>query len=165
MMCQQTGSVFAVTTPRWLDDRQARVWQAYLHLNQHLFAELEAQLLRRSGLSGADYQVLVPLSEAPDGVLRARELGAEIVWDRSRLSHHVSRMERRGLVSREECSDDGRGTMVRLTDMGRAAIEGAAPAHAETVHRHFFDLVSDEELETLATVFDRLLENLTDPKA
>jgi DNA-binding MarR family transcriptional regulator len=74
-------------------------------------------------------------------------------------------MERRGLVSREECSDDGRGTMVRLTDMGRAAIEGAAPAHAETVHRHFFDLVSDEELETLATVFDRLLENLTDPKA
>jgi DNA-binding MarR family transcriptional regulator len=161
MMCQQDGTVPTVPTPRWLDERQARVWQAYLHLNQHLFAELEAELLGRSGLSGADYQVLVPLSEAPGGVLRARELGAEIGWDRSRLSHHVSRMEKRGLVAREECSEDARGTMVRLTDAGRAAIEGAAPDHAESVQRHFFDLVSNDELETLASVFDRLLANLT----
>jgi DNA-binding MarR family transcriptional regulator len=155
----------AVPTPRWLDDRQARAWQAYLQLNRLLFAALEAELLRRAGLSGTDYQVLVPLSEAPGGVLRARELGAEIGWDRSRLSHHVGRMEKRGLVRREECSEDARGTMVRLTTAGRAAIEGAAPEHAESVHRHFFDLVSDEELETLATVFDRVLENLTSPKA
>lgn len=165
MTCQQRGTVSAVPTPRWLDDRQARVWQAYLHLNRQLFAELEAELLRRAGLSGADYQVLVPLSEAPGGVLRARELGAEIGWDRSRLSHHVGRMEKRGLVTRDECSEDGRGMMVRLTKAGRAAIEGAAPDHAESVHRHFFDLVSKEELETLATVFERVLENLGTDKA
>ena len=107
----------------------AALWQAYLDLNQELYAALEAQLQRDAGLSGADYAVLVPLSTASDGVLRARELGTEIGWDRSRLSHHVSRMERRGLVAREECSEDGRGSMVRLTDTGRAAIEGAAPEH------------------------------------
>jgi DNA-binding MarR family transcriptional regulator len=150
-----------VAEQRWLDERQAQVWQAYLRLNQNLYSTLEDRLEHDAGLSGADYKVLVPLSEASSGMLRARELGAEIGWDRSRLSHHVSRMEKRGLVAREECPEDGRGSMVRLTDAGRRAIEGAAPEHAETVQRYFFDLLSENELETLAGVFDRLLENLT----
>jgi DNA-binding MarR family transcriptional regulator len=149
-----------VATTRWLNERQQHVWQAYLHLNQHLYASLEDQLLRDAGLSGADYRVLVPLSEAPDGLLRARELGTEIGWDRSRLSHHVRRMEKRGLVAREECAEDGRGLMIRLTGAGRAAIEGAAPLNVERVHRYLFDLVSPDELETLAAVFDRVLANL-----
>ena len=74
-------------------------------------------------------------------------------------------MEKRGLVAREECAEDGRGLMVRLTDAGRKAIEAAAPAHAENVQRYFFDLVSDAELETLADVFERVLENLNSEKA
>jgi DNA-binding MarR family transcriptional regulator len=155
----------SVANPRWLDERQQHVWQAYLHLNQHLYATLEDQLLRDAGLSGADYKVLVPLSETPGGVLRARELCTEIGWDRSRLSHQLTRMEKRGLVAREECSEDARGSMVRLTDAGRSAVEGAAPEHAATTRRYFFDLVSKEELVTLAAVFDRLLENLTRTKA
>jgi DNA-binding MarR family transcriptional regulator len=160
MICQQCCSVGTVTKPRWLDDRQAHVWQGYLHVNQRLYATLEDQLTRDAGLSGSDYKVLVPLSETPGGVLRARELCTDIGWDRSRLSHHISRMERRGLVTREECTDDARGLMIRLTDAGRKAIQDAAPNHAENVQRYFFDLVSDEELETLAAVFDRVLENL-----
>ena len=143
------------------DDRQQQVWQAYLQLNQDLYALLEQQLVRDAGLSGADYKVLHPLSKAPGGLLRARELGTEIGWDRSRLSHHLSRMEKRGLVARQECTEDGRGLMVRLTDAGRKAIKDAAPEHAENVQRYFFDLVSDEELQTLAAVLDRLLDNLT----
>ena len=146
--------------PRWLDDRQAHVWRAYLDMNQNLYAALENLLTRDSGLSGADYSVLVPLSEEPGGVLRARELGTQIGWDRSRLSHHITRMEKRGLVAREECAEDGRGLMVRLTPAGRRAIAGAAPEHAEAVHRYFFDLVSKKELEVLAAVFDRVGENL-----
>ena len=110
--------------PRWLDDRQQHVWQAYLHLNQHLYAFLEQQLAG-DGLSGPDYKVLHPLSEAPGGLLRARELGTEIGWDRSRLSHHLTRMEKRGLIAREECAEDGRGLMVRVTDAGRKAIESS----------------------------------------
>ena len=124
---KRVGSL-SMATPHWLDERQARAWRVYLKLNQELYAALEVQLQRDSGLSGADYTVLVPLSTASDGVLRTRELGTEIGWDRSRLSHQISRMERRGLVAREECSEDGRGSMVRLTDAGRSAIEGAARA-------------------------------------
>jgi DNA-binding MarR family transcriptional regulator len=154
-----------MATPRWLDDRQAHVWRSYLSLNQELFGALEYELQRDAGLSGADYTVLVPLSEAPNGVMRARELCTEIGWDRSRLSHQLSRMDKRGLVTREECVEDGRGLMVRLTDAGRAAIEGAAPDHADATRRYFFDLLSDEELGTLAAVFDRLIDNLAHPSA
>jgi DNA-binding MarR family transcriptional regulator len=145
--------------PRWLDDHQQHVWQGYIHLNQRLYAFLEQQLVR-DGLSGPDYSVLHPLSQAPGGLLRARELCTELAWDRSRLSHHLSRMVKRGLVGREECTEDGRGLMVRLTDVGRRAIEAAAPAHAENVQRYFFDLLSEDEVLTIGAVFDRVLENL-----
>src|SRR3954452_18041523 len=133
-------------------------------MNQELYGYLEQELTRHSGLSAADYRVLVPLSESADGVLRARDLGSGVGWDRSRLSHHVSRMEKRGLVTREECSEDARGLMVRLTKAGRRAIEQAAPGHAETVRCYFFDQLSDNEIDTMAAVFDRLLENLSRQK-
>jgi DNA-binding MarR family transcriptional regulator len=162
---QKVSKVFLMPKPRWLDDRQQHVWQGYLHMNQDLFALLEQQLACESGLSGADYKVLHPLSEAPGGLLRGRDLGTEIGWDRSRLSHHLSRMERRGLVAREECAEDGRGLMVRLTRVGRRAIAEAAPAHAEAVQRYFFDQLSKEEIETMAAVFDRVLDNLKREKA
>jgi DNA-binding MarR family transcriptional regulator len=145
--------------PRWLDEREAHLWRTWLRLNQELPSVLEEQI-SHDGLSGADYAVLVPLSESPDGMLRARELGREILWDRSRLSHHVSRMEKRGLVVREECAEDARGAMVRMTDAGRAAIEGAAPGHVAATRRHFFDLLSDDEVDVLTAVFDRILANL-----
>jgi DNA-binding MarR family transcriptional regulator len=145
---------------RWLDERQQHLWRSYIRMNQELYARLEALQASEGGISAADYAVLVPLSEEPTGVLRARELGAEIGWDRSRLSHHLARMEKRGMVAREECAEDGRGLMVRLTPSGRRAIERAAPAHAEAVQRRFFDLLSAKEVDTLTEVFDRVLDHL-----
>ena len=97
---------------RWLDERQSHLWRSWLRLNQELPGLLAELLNRESGLSVADYAVLVPLSESPDGRLRARDLRREILWDRSRLSHHLGRMEKRGLVVREECAEDGRGEPV-----------------------------------------------------
>jgi DNA-binding MarR family transcriptional regulator len=134
-------------------------------MNDRLSARLEEQLACDAGLSGSDYTVLVPLSEAPLGVLRARELGTGIGWDRSRLSHHLARMEKRGLVVREECEEDARGLTVRLTEAGRTAIEGAAPGHVECVRRSFFDLISKNELKTLGAVFDRVIDNLKSKRA
>jgi DNA-binding MarR family transcriptional regulator len=146
--------------PQWLDEREAHLWRSWLRLNQELLSALEEQINREGGLSGADYAVLVPLSAAPDGMLRARELGREILWDRSRLSHQLGRMEKRGLVVREECVEDARGAMVRMTDAGRAAIQRAAPGHVAATRRHFFDHLSNKEVDQLTTVFDRVLANL-----
>ena len=136
------------------------MWKAYRDVYQELSTVLEDQLQRDAGLSGSEYAVLVVLSHSPDGVLRARELGSELGWDRSRLSHLVGRMEKRRLVAREDCEEDARGSMVRLTDAGRATVDGVAPEHSEAVRRYFFNALSSDELETLAVVFDRLLENL-----
>ena len=146
--------------PQRLDERQRLMWKAYRDLYQELSTVLEDQLLRDAGLSGSEYAVLVELSHSPDGVLRARELGSELGWDRSRLSHLVGRMEKRRLVAREDCEEDARGSMVRLTDAGRATVDGVAPEHSEAVRRYFFNALSHDELETFATVVDRLRDNL-----
>jgi DNA-binding MarR family transcriptional regulator len=148
--------------PRWLDQREAHLWQAYRDLQRELRNALDRQLVRDAGLSGAEYALLVPLSEAPGRRLRARDLGAMVGWDRSRISHQLSRMEQRGLVTREPCPDDARGSIIRLTPAGRSAIKAAAPNHVATVRRLFLDPLSDDELDTLATLFDRLLAGLAD---
>ncbi|MCU1679421.1 MAG: hypothetical protein JWQ81_160 [Amycolatopsis sp.] len=148
--------------PRSLDEREACVWQGYLATQRELLSALEHQIVRESGLSGAEYAVLVPLSEVADGVVRARELGTGLGWDRSRLAHQVRRMEKRGLVTREECEADGRGSMVRLTDAGRSAIETAAPSHVEHVRRYFFDQLSDADMDVLSAVFDRVRGGLVE---
>jgi DNA-binding MarR family transcriptional regulator len=147
---------------RWLDDREAHLWRSWLQANRELVDVLAGQLDRDSGLSAADYAVLVELSESPEGMLRARELRRAILWDRSRLAHHVGRMEKRGLVVREECRDDARGSMIRLTPAGRAAIEKAAPGHVAATRRYFVDLLSDEEIAVLTSVCDRILAKLSD---
>jgi len=149
---------------RWLNPREASVWQKYRDLKRELQIAQDRQLVLDSGLSGADYALLAPLSEAPDGLVRARELGLAVGWERSRLSHQISRMEKRGLVAREECSEDARGSMIRLTPAGRAAIESAAPQHVETVRQYFFDPLSQEEIDFLGVVFDRMLAALAGNK-
>jgi DNA-binding MarR family transcriptional regulator len=151
-----------MTEPRWFDEREARVWQTYRDLHRQLRNALDRQLVRDAGLSGAEYSLLVPLSEAPGGLIRARDLGRLVGWDRTRVSHQLSRMEQRGFVTREPCPDDARGSMVRLTSAGRSAIEAAAPEHVNTVRRLFLDPLSDDELDTLATLLDRLLAGVAE---
>jgi DNA-binding MarR family transcriptional regulator len=151
-----------VVEPRWLDEREAHLWQAYRNLQRELRNALDRQLTQDAGLSGAEYALLVPLSETAGGRLRARDLGAMVGWDRSRISHQLSRMEQRSLVTREPCPDDARGSIVRLTPAGRSAIEAAAPNHVATVRRLFLDPLSDDELDTLAGLLDRLLAGLAD---
>ncbi|MER6345273.1 MarR family winged helix-turn-helix transcriptional regulator [Streptomyces sp. NPDC001595] len=146
-----------MTEPPWLNAEEADVWTKYRRLRRELHRAQERQLMRDSGLSAADYALLAPLSEAPEGLLRARELGAEVDWERSRLSHQISRMEKRGLVTREACADDARGSMVRLTPAGRQAIEEAAPRHAQTVRRLFFDPLTKDEVRLLGDFLDRIL--------
>lgn len=145
---------------KWLTAAEQRLWRDQLRLTQKLFDVLEKELLRDAGLSAADYSVLVPLSEAPAGVLRSRELRNEILWERSRLSHQVRRMEDRGLVRREECDTDGRGSMVRLTAAGRRAVERAAPQHVEAVRRYYVDVLSKDEIAQLTQVYERVLAGL-----
>lgn len=150
-----------MTETRWLDEREHRAWRNLRQLGGPLSAVLNRQLLRDSGLSMADYEVLVVLSEAPDRRLRARELGRLTGWEKSRLSHHITRMESRGLVSREECATDGRGAFVVMTALGRDTMATAAPGHVEAVRSYLIDLLTPEQLDTLAVIGEAVEARLT----
>ncbi len=136
------------------------MWRGYVAMRRAIEQAIERQLAGH-GLSNADYELLVPLSEAPDHVLRARDLGRIAGWDRSRLAHQVRRMEQRGLVRRYSCPTDARGTMIELTPSGRAAIEKAAPGHVEAVRRVFVDLLEEEELAAITAVAHRVADTAT----
>ncbi len=131
-------------------------------MDRRLTGRVARELLRETGLSGADYEVLVNLSEAPGGRLRAFELGQATGWEKSRLSHHITRMEDRDLVSRQSCPTDSRGAFVVLTRAGRLAIEAAAPRHVEHVRRWFFDAITPDQLDALAEISDAVLAKLGD---
>lgn len=141
-----------MTAPNWLSDKEAAAWQAVRGLGQPLFTALGRDLQKDSGLSMADYQVLVVLSESRRDLLAYRDLAEETGWEKSRLSHHITRMEKRGLVRREGCDEDGRSANIVLTAQGRDAIEAAAPGHVACVRRLLVDLLSDEQLDALIAI-------------
>jgi DNA-binding MarR family transcriptional regulator len=149
---------------RWLDDREQRVWRSWIRASSQLEAHLARRMQADADISMSDFAVLVPLSEAPDERLRAFALGRSLQWEKSRLSHHLTRMERRGLVSREDCGTDRRGAFVVLTPEGRRALETAAGPHAEAVRAAVFDRLSHEQVERLGEICDELLAGL-DPDA
>ena len=129
-------------------------------LNAQLSATLQRELQDDAGLSTQDYEVLVHLTDNPEGRMRVTDLARLMQWERSRVSHHVTRMERRRLVQRLECAEDGRGAFVVITPQGRAAIEQAAPGHVNAVRRLVFDALSPEEVNAFATIIEKALTQL-----
>lgn len=134
---------------RWLDDEEKALWRDYLAIQGRLHLEIQRDLKTSSSLTEPEFEVLVYLSEA-DGPLRMTALADVLQWERSRLSHQVTRMAKRGLVQRTSCPDDGRGAFVSATDEGMAEIEKAAPDHVATVRREFLDRLSDRDKRELA---------------
>lgn len=145
---------------RWLTAEQQDVWRRWLRLNAALPATLHRELQSDAGLSLPDFDVLVHLTDTAEGRVRVNDLSRALHWERSRVSHHVTRMERRGLIRREECSDDGRGAFVVITPAGRQAIEQAAPGHVHQVRDLVFDQLTEEELEVLGRITEKMLARL-----
>jgi len=127
-----------------------------------LRSRLGGRLQRETGLSEADYEVLVNLSEAAGGRLRPSEIGGATQWEKSRISHHVSRMEERGLVKRTPCPTDRRGAFVVITAAGRRAIERAAPRHVEHVREAFIDVLTPKQLDALTEISEVVLAKLAE---
>lgn len=138
-----------------MDDEESRAWRGWLQAVAAVDAAVERHL-GSVGLSSADWQLLVPLSESEGDALRARDLASLVGWDRSRLSHQLRRMEARGLLRRSDCATDARGTMVSLTTEGRALVERVAPGHVATVRSVFVDPLDRAELVRLADVCARV---------
>ncbi|BBY55503.1 winged helix-turn-helix transcriptional regulator [Mycobacterium koreense] len=135
-----------------LSVEQQQAWRSFIETEHRLERHLSQHLQREFGLSAADFEVLVNLSEAPGDRMRMFALGEATQWEKSRLSHHLSRMERRGLVRRD--SGDRRYPDIVLTDTGRAAITAAAPANAERVRTLFVEALGPERLALIRDACD-----------
>ena len=144
---------------RWLSADEQQAWRATVHLSQLLMRQLDRDL-NAHGLNGHDYEILVELSEAPDHRLRMTELADATSQSRSRLSHQISRMETRGLVRRDDCEGDKRGTFAVLTDAGVQTIEQVAPHHVENVRRHYIDRLTPGQLEEIRSAFQPVVDYL-----
>jgi DNA-binding MarR family transcriptional regulator len=153
------------TGTKWLNPEEQRAWRGFLDTYTRLMAVLGKELAEDSGLSTQDYAVLVALSEQPEGTMRSFELGNELAWEKSRLSHHITRMVERGLVKRQDCPTDKRGAFVGITRGGRKAIEAAAPGHVAGVRRYFIDLLTSRELETLTKIAGKVENVLAESAA
>ena len=152
-----------MTMSRWLTEEEQRAWRGLLRMTSQLNARMNRQLVQEHGVSLADYEVLVVLSEAPEGRRRVFEIADALAWEQSRVSHQLARMQRRGLIGRQDCPSDARGAFAVITAAGRAAIERAAPAHVETVRRLVFDGLPPDQLATLTELTGRVLDRLHGP--
>jgi DNA-binding MarR family transcriptional regulator len=145
--------------PRWLTHDEQAAWRATVHLSQLLLRQLDRELAPH-GLTGHDYEILVVLSEADGHRLRMTDLADATTQSRSRLSHQISRMERRGLVRRDTCEGDKRGTFAVLTPDGLATIERAAPAHVESVRRHYMDWLTPAQRAEITQACEPIVAHL-----
>ncbi|MET1044773.1 MAG: MarR family winged helix-turn-helix transcriptional regulator [Microbacteriaceae bacterium] len=151
------SEVSEVSTQEWT------VWRTFQMMRRQLDRALENQLHQDAGISAPDYEVLLALFESRDNQLRSRDLGELIGWEKSRISHQVSRMESRGLVERRECSDDLRGTWVGLAPDGRRAILEAMREHSAMIRQLFLDVLTDGEKAALLSASVRVLDTIDAP--
>ena len=128
---------------------ELRVWRSYIETSEVLRSRLASQLQSESSLSAGDYQVLLALSEAEGKTLRSSELAEIIGWERSRLSHHLGRMQKREFVERARCLDDPHGIDVTATDLGLRAFRSGSVPHLRAVRELFIDALAPEQLAVL----------------
>jgi DNA-binding MarR family transcriptional regulator len=130
-----------------LTSQEARLWQAWLNISEAVIAQVARDVAEASGLSAADYGILAHLMEIGNGRLRQRELAIALNWDKSRISHQLTRMQERNLLTRSKTVQDG--SQVVITRLGRDALERARPIHAQAVRRHLIERLTPEQAATI----------------
>lgn len=154
-MAQQT-----VGRARRLTAEQLATWRAFIETSQRLRAVLGARLQAETGLSPGDYTVLLALNEANANRMRSSALAEHIGWQRSRLSHHLGRMERRGLIRRDECAADSRGAEITATDEGLGAFRRASGPHLRAVDELFIAALTPAQFGALGEAITALQDHL-----
>jgi DNA-binding MarR family transcriptional regulator len=154
----------AKAEPRWLDETEMRAWVGLLRMGWLIEVGIGRDLIE-AGVSFADYHVLASLSETPGHQMRITDLAARISWSKSRLSHQLSRMQARGLVSRSTCPTDARGALAVLTPAGLEAIQQGAPGHVESIRRHLLQPLTPQQVAALADIAEAVLSGCAGTEA
>lgn len=152
----QLSAAEAPTTP-YLSPAQLAAWRAFLKAHAVITRTLERELVASHRLPLAEYDVLVQLQAAEGGALRMAQLADQVLLSRSGLTRLVERLERSGLVFRQACPSDARGYFAVITDLGRARLVEAAPAHLNSVSAHFAKPLQEGQLEALRVALEQLV--------
>ncbi|WP_276545852.1 MarR family winged helix-turn-helix transcriptional regulator [Brachybacterium muris] len=157
----QPGTSPDVSTPEglWLSQVEQGAWRRFLYATTLMTDRLSMALEADPGidLTLGEYEILVRLSEAEAGFIRMSDLADQVVHSRSRLTHTITRMEKRGLVERARCSADGRGRQAHLTAQGADLLRRAAPAHVRSVRELLLDVVGHEDFLELGRIMGRTI--------
>ncbi len=145
---------------KWLSEDEQRSWRAWLAASLLLHDRLTREMQSQHGLTMADYEILVRLSENADRQMRMSELAEVTLSSRSRLSHQIDRMEKAGLVERRSCVDDKRGAFAALTDTGYNTLVASAPDHVQSVRDHLVDQLTPAQFAALGSACQVVAEHL-----
>ena len=135
---------------RWLTDPEMEAWRGLVRSTTGLLAVLDNELLAEHGLTLGDYEVLVHLSEAPGQAIRMSELAGTLRLSPSGITRRIDGLAKTGLVERQPCPSDRRGSNAVLTPLGMKTLTNAAPTHVRGVRAYFVDRLNAEQLEQLA---------------
>jgi DNA-binding MarR family transcriptional regulator len=152
--------MIAAHKTRWLDAQEQQVWAQLSTMILRLQPVLSAQLQREFGISHFEYLMMARLSEAPESMLRMSVLATLTGSSLPRLSQAVGRLERRGWISRQPDTEDGRYTVAVLTRAGLRRLEEAAPSHVDAVHELVFDRLTRAQARQLGAISQRILDGL-----
>ena len=143
--------------PSELTSEQSRAWRAFLWAPTLIMRNLELEMRAADRLPLSWFDVLIHLYEAPQGQLRLQALAESVVLSRSGLTRLIDRMERAGVVRREQVTDDRRGLYAVMTGEGRRLFEQVAPRHIRRVNDHFAKHLSKADLRTLTATLSKLI--------
>ncbi|MFJ1731595.1 MarR family winged helix-turn-helix transcriptional regulator [Streptomyces sp. NPDC088254] len=147
-------------TTRWLTPEEQRAWRAYVAGYLLLEDAIDRQLQQEAGMPHLYYSILANLSESPERRLRMTDLAERLKITRSRLTYAVTRLEKDGLLRREDCRRDRRGSVAVLTDEGMTVLENTAPGHVDTVRTFLFDRLTPEQVGQLEEIFTQVTRGL-----
>lgn len=145
-----------------LSATELAAWRGLLRVHAALFKALDAELEAEHGIPLSSYEVLISLRSAPERKLRMADLAERVLLSRSGMTRLVDRLEREGLLAREQCSRDARGCYAALTERGDAFLEEARPTHLAGVRERFLRHFSPAELERLGECWERVLPGVTE---
>lgn len=141
---------------RLLSPHELRVWHAFLLMGEDVLGRVGRDIAQATGLSGPEFGVLSRLAALGKGKMRQQTLATVLTWDKSRLSHQLTRMQQRGLIERRHA--DGKTVLVVLTKLGRERLEAARPIHADSVRRNLLSRLTPEQIDTIVRVSNLLGE-------
>lgn len=143
-----------------LEAEEWELWDTWMRAQRLLVRELDRGLQRDCGISKAEFSVLMTLRQAPGREMRVGDLVDALDWEKSRVSHQLTRMENRGFVARTEGGASGRRTRIGLTANGSRVVRAAIPAHGANIRRYFLDSVTPDQATTIRAWSEQVIDRI-----